>query len=548
MAMKSSLRYFAAALFTLTASFVVAQDNVPLGIHYQAVARDNYGNELVNRKISVRFSIIKDDPLGAVAYQELHQDIMTSRFGVFSLIIGQGTPIGSAPCGELSQVSWESAFHYLKVEVKFENDFMDMGTMQFLAVPYALYARRSLEPGPEGPKGDPGPAGETGPKGDPGPAGPKGDTGAEGPKGDPGDPATDDQDLSIINVDGSDYLAISGGNQVKISSIEKDGDPANEIQDIVISSDRLKITNNPLAAEWDLSPYRQSLMWDPVARIISLSGTISTVNLSELKDDADADPANEIQDLELSGDLLKISKNSSSAGVSLSKYLDDTDDQQLTFNSVNNTLNLTGSVSADLTSLKDDADADPANEIQDLQLTGNKLSLTGKTGAYELNMAAYLDNTDSQTLTYSETDLAKSVSISGGNSVVLDNKVAFRALKTTSETGLSYMTYYNFVAGELDFNDGGGYNESDGVFTVPQSGIYTFNIGFTATGSGDARAIKIIYGTGNEEILNNGISQNSSLLRSITLKLIAGQTVRVQVNTGASNESGTGSFSGFKVN
>ena len=29
-----------------------------------------------------------------------------------------------------------------------------MGTMQFLAVPYALYAQRSLEPGPQGPKGE----------------------------------------------------------------------------------------------------------------------------------------------------------------------------------------------------------------------------------------------------------------------------------------------------------------------------------------------------------------------------------------------------------
>ncbi len=44
-----------------------------------------------------------------------------------------------------------------------------MGTMQFMAVPYALYAAKSLEPGPAGPPG---------------------------PKGDPGDPATDDQQLS----------------------------------------------------------------------------------------------------------------------------------------------------------------------------------------------------------------------------------------------------------------------------------------------------------------------------------------------------------------
>ena len=44
-----------------------------------------------------------------------------------------------------------------------------MGTMQFMAVPYALYAAKSLEPGPQGPPGT---------------------------QGVPGDPATDDQQLT----------------------------------------------------------------------------------------------------------------------------------------------------------------------------------------------------------------------------------------------------------------------------------------------------------------------------------------------------------------
>jgi hypothetical protein len=507
---------FAAVSFSLISAGILAQGNVPLGIHYQAVARDNYGNELVNRKISVRFSIISNDPLGTVVYQELHQDILTSKFGVFSLIIGHGIPTGNAPCGELSQISWESAYHFLKVEVKFENDFMDMGTMQFLAVPYALYARRSLEPGPAGPKGDP------------------------GQKGEPGDPASDDQTLSFdgstLTIAGGNslsltdllqnltvsyqsdgtYLGISRGNSVKLATIEADGDPKNELQDITISSDKLKITNNTLATEWDLSPYRQSLLWDPATRVLSISGTSSVVNLSELKNDSDADITNEIQDLQLNGDLLTITKNSGSQGVSLSKYLDNTDEQQLGFNSVNNTLTLTGSESVNLTSLIDDADADPQNEIQ--------------------------------SLSYNENDLTKSLSISGSGSVVIDNKVAFRARKTASESGLLYMTYYDFIASVVDYNYGDAYNESTGIFSVPQDGIYTFNIGFTATGGGDARAIKIVYGTGNEEILNNGISQNASLLRSITLKLTTGQTVKIQVNTGASNETGIGSFSGYKVN
>jgi hypothetical protein len=439
-----------------TAGF--GQKNVPLGIHYQAVARDNFGNELVNTKISVKFSIISEDPLSAPVYQELHQVVTTSKFGVFSIVIGRGVPTGNSPCTSLSDIEWGMANHYLKVEVKFGNEFMDMGTMQFLAVPYALYAQKSLEPGPVGPKGD------------------------RGDKGAPGDPASDDQNLSVINIDGADYLAISGGNQVKVASIEKDGDPANEIQDLTISSNKLKITNNALATEWDLTPYldntdRQALSWDPANRILSIEGSTGTVNLSELKNDADANPS---------------------------------------------------------------------NEIQDLQLTGTTLKITGKTDAAPINLAPYLDNTDNQELEYNES--TRSLSIDGGNSITLGTMVAFRATKVSSETKTLYMTDYDFVANNEEYDTNSNYDNTTGVFTATQSGIYTFNVGYTATGSGDSRILKIYLNELPFEILNGGITGGLSLLRTITIKLVTGDRVKPIINVGTGLETGTGSFSGYKVN
>ncbi len=167
---------------TLTAG---AQGTVPGGINYQAVARDNNGNELVNTAIEVRFSIRTGSPTGPVIYQEVFTDVTTSRYGVFSLMIGKGDPV----LGNFAEIDWSTANHYLTVEVKFENLFMDMGTMQFMAVPYALYAAKSLEAGPAGPPG---------------------------PKGDPGDPATDDQQLAYDR--NSRDLSISGGNTVKLDT------------------------------------------------------------------------------------------------------------------------------------------------------------------------------------------------------------------------------------------------------------------------------------------------------------------------------------------
>ena len=586
MATKNVRNFFAACAFALFSAVILAQDNVPLGIHYQAVARDNFGNELVNRKISVRFSIISEDPLGTVVYQELHQDILTSRFGVFSLIIGHGTPTGKAQYGELSQIAWESAFHFLKVEVKFENDFMDMGTMQFLSVPYALYARRSLEPGPEGPKGD------------------------TGPKGEPGDPASDNQTLSFdgstLSISGGNslsltdlvqnltvsyqsdgtYLGISRGNSVKLATIEADGDPKNELQDLTISSDKLKITNNALATEWDLSPYRQSLLWDPATRVLSISGNSSTINLSELKNDADADITNEIQDIQLSGDLLTITKNSASTGVNLGKYLDNTDSQQISFNQTDNILSLTNSISVDLSSLKDDADHDISNEIQDLNLTGNLLSIT-KSTVPGIDLGKYIDNTDAQQLSFNSVNntlnLTGSIPVDltplindadadpaneiqslsynpenfqlsidkNGNPATIGQIIAFRAGIATSITLPDNtpvdLVFDNVTSANL-YNEGSAYNSTLGSFQSPYNGIYTFSVTINLPANG---SIQFKVNGSAYETLIWPTSSSGSYKGSITVKLAQNDLVKVSIlqtnGFAIPSYSISGNFSGFRV-
>jgi hypothetical protein len=109
------------------------------------------------------------------------------------------------------------------------------------------------------------------------------------------------------------------------------------------------------------------------------------------------------------------------------------------------------------------------------------------------------------------------------------------------------MTDYDFIPPVTDYNDASGYDTGTGIFTAPANGIYTFNISYTATGSGDSRMLKLNLNGGLYEILNSAISSNTSLTRSITMKLASGDKVKVIFNTGTSTESGTGSFSGFRV-
>jgi len=301
MASKVFKGFWALLIFLLVDSSASFGQNVPLGIFYQAVARDNFGKELVNKDIDVKFSIISGNPLGNIVYQELYSHVTTSKFGVFSLIIGKGTPTGGI-YGDLSQIQWSQAYHYLKVEVKFENDFVDMGTMQFLSVPYALYAQKSLEPGPAGPKGDP------------------------GPKGEAGDPASDKQTLSF----NGDNLSISNGNTVNLSTLNVPhqltllGDTlsilggnkvglTNQIQDLALDvNNKLKITKNATATLIDLSKFNQSLSFNPTDNKLTISGGAAPVDLSILKNDADSDPTNELQTLNYNkntGDLTISSKN-----------------------------------------------------------------------------------------------------------------------------------------------------------------------------------------------------------------------------------------------
>jgi hypothetical protein len=443
-------KYFTLLIFLILVSASFGQ-NVPLGIFYQAVARDNTGKELVNKNIDVKFSIIIGNPLGTVVYQELYSNITTSKFGVFSLIIGRGTPTGGI-YADLSQIQWNTAFHYLKVEVKFDNDFVDMGTMQFLAVPYALYAQKSLEPGPQGPKGD------------------------------PGDPASDKQTLSF---DGNN-LSISNGNTVNLSTLNV--------------------------------PHQLTLIGD----------TLSILGGNKVA------LTNQIQDLQLDiNNTLKITKNPSATPIDLSPFK-----QSLSYNNTTGLLSISNGTGADLSVLKTAA-------IQDIHLTGNQLTIDKNSSSTGVDLSKYMDNTDNQTLTYDPSTY--NLSVSGGNSVALGSLIAFRALKMVSEIGLLNVTEYDFIPGTVSYNDGSGFNASSGIFTAPVSGIYAFNLGYTATGTGDSREFKIYLNGSIYEIIRSGITGGLSFSNAITMKLISGDKVKVTIKTGLSTESGTGSFSGYRI-
>jgi hypothetical protein len=108
------------------------------GINYKALIKDNLGAVLASQTIDVKFTIIADTGPTDV-YLETHTGATTDANGIVILTIGDGTPNN----GVFTDIDWGSNTHSLKVEIDIEQDgsFVDLGTTQFMAVPYALHAK-----------------------------------------------------------------------------------------------------------------------------------------------------------------------------------------------------------------------------------------------------------------------------------------------------------------------------------------------------------------------------------------------------------------------
>jgi hypothetical protein len=133
--MKKLLLSLVLAILTLA-----AYSQAPKGINYQGVARDSDGKPIINKNISVHISILKNEANGEVEYSETHKP-QTNQFGLFTLLIGQGTP----GTGSFAFISWAVGNKWLQIEIDPEggSSFQLAGTQQLMSVPYAFYSEYS---------------------------------------------------------------------------------------------------------------------------------------------------------------------------------------------------------------------------------------------------------------------------------------------------------------------------------------------------------------------------------------------------------------------
>lgn len=128
-------------LFTLILfvfSIYSTYSQIPNAFSYQAVIRNSTGEVVNNQDVSIRISILQNSESGPAVYIETHS-AATNEFGLVTLKIGNGLVVS----GVFSPTGWGAALHFLKVEIDPNggSSFIEMGTTQLLAVPYAFHAQ-----------------------------------------------------------------------------------------------------------------------------------------------------------------------------------------------------------------------------------------------------------------------------------------------------------------------------------------------------------------------------------------------------------------------
>ncbi|MCB0520698.1 MAG: tail fiber domain-containing protein [Lewinellaceae bacterium] len=416
---------FTTLFFSIFATILFSQ--APQGINYQAIYRNAMGHP-VSQPISVTFDIYSNstgtDPSD---YSETHSTTSAPLTGLFNLKIGEKNPAA------FSAIDWASGLKYLKVTI---NGVAGPVT-EMLSVPYALYAKS---------------------------AGNTGSTYGAGPGiSINGDTISNEGDLSSTNeiqqleINGNTLILSNGGGSVNLPG-DADSNPQNEIQQLQLTGNTLFLTNGGGMVTLPSTP-----TYTPGNGISINNGVITNTG------DADANPSNEIQQLQLNGSTLTLSNGGGSVNI------------------------------------PPDADSNPSNEIQTLSLAGNVLSLSQNGGSVTL-----ASGTDSQTLSVSGNQL----SISNGNTVALP--------QDGDGSSTNEIQSLNLVGNTLSLSNGGG------AVNLPTAPSYS-------VGSGISIA--------NNTISNTGDLSNTNELQTLTvtnnqLSISNGNTVNLP--TGSNYTAGSG--------
>jgi Chaperone of endosialidase len=378
----------------------------PQKFRYQAVARNPSGVPYANTNLKIRFQILQGSDSGPSVFYEEHT-VNTTNLGVFEANIGGGTIYQ----GTIANIDWSNNTYFVKVELNTNPNnggtFVTMGASQLLSVPYAMYAERSGGGGGGG----------------------------------------TNQNLSISG----NQLSISGGNSIQLPT-EIDGSTSNELQQLSINGNQLTLSQNGGTV---------TLPGGGGGGPVYSAGNGISLNNNTITNTGDNDnnSGNELQQLSINGNQLTLSQSggtvtlpggggggpvySAGNGISIN----------------NNVITNTG-----------DGDNNTGNELQQITLVGNQLTLSQSGG--------------SVTLPTGTTYTAGSGIAINGNAITAIDASASNEIQQLSLSG-----------NQLQLSQGGGTVTlpGGGGLTLPYSGsanTANLNPAFLVTNTGSGMAIR----------------------------------------------------------
>lgn len=132
--------------FLLIALFIGAFSSnlwaqAPQAVCYQALAKDNQNNNILESTIGIRATIVRGSANGVNEWIEIHTP-QTDQFGLFTIEIGQGSVVPGGAQTAFENIDWGQGEYWLRIEFDPFNagNYELMGANKIISVPYALYA------------------------------------------------------------------------------------------------------------------------------------------------------------------------------------------------------------------------------------------------------------------------------------------------------------------------------------------------------------------------------------------------------------------------
>ena len=132
--MKSKILFIIA--FVAISLGVTAQ--TPYAFNYQSVVRDASGQLLINQAVGVQISLLRGSASGVISYQETFT-LTTNDYALVNLRVGEGT----FGYGDFDTINWANGPYFMQVSMDFSggNNYIVMGASQLVSVPYAIHAK-----------------------------------------------------------------------------------------------------------------------------------------------------------------------------------------------------------------------------------------------------------------------------------------------------------------------------------------------------------------------------------------------------------------------